>query len=161
MKKLLIFTVALAGVLCFASCEKKHSSRGGGSSGGLSRTIETSYWRATLSNGYLFYVGIEELTEEDKNNAPFEFNDKYTNTFTAEIQDSNDPYYNGMPEAQLSGVAYKENNQIIVQSIVSGGGIDIPKIYDYDGKNLSCVVDGDTVQFAEITEDEWYSGTEF
>ncbi len=160
MKKLLIFAVALIGVLCFVSCEKKHSSRGGGSSSGSSEPIKTSYWSATLSSGESFYIGIEGLTKEDKDDLPSELK-KCTNTLDGYIVSPEHPIYS----AQLNGVAYQAKNQIIVEGYVrqnGSGDIEVPDIYEYDGNSLNCTLNnGETVQFTEITKEEYDAAEKF
>ncbi len=135
MKKSSIFIVPLVSVLCFSSCEKNDLEKS------KSEPIKTSYWKATLSNGYLFYVGIEELTKEYKKYHPIKDMDKYTNAFIKEITDER-----GLQMSKSFGMAYKDKNQIITSR---------SDVYEYDGENLSCTYEGETVQFAEITKEEY------
>ncbi len=149
MKKLLIFAVALVGVLCFSACENNENGLGTSY-----EPIPTSYWLATLSDGSLFSIGIQELTKEDKDDLPSDLR-KCTNEIEAHIASSDHPIYSSQ---LLNGLSYWENNQIIIESYIRDNGeFEVPKIYNYDGNSLSCTLEenGETVQFTQITKEEY------
>ncbi len=138
MKKLSILMITFFSVLCLSSCQKDDSKNGN------SDAIETSYWKAVLNNGESFYVAIEEITAEDKEDAPIPFNDKYTNLLMAEI----DGY-------SSVGFAYRDNNHIQVVSLFEFGR-RFPETYDYNGTMLSCEYDGEYAAFIKISEEQFY-----
>lgn len=152
MKKILMFLITLFSVMYFSSCNKEEKQ---GDS--TLNQVGTSYWVADITdNNYnppvvlgKYYLGFEEITEEDRNEAPMEINDTYTSGVLVET-----------PNRQASGFASKTNDEInVLYLLYFGTGAELPTKYTLTENGIVCTYDGKVLEFTQITKDEFYNST--
>jgi|GEM_PF-6593590 len=152
MKKILVLLVSLSSVLYFSSCNKEEKQ-----GDATLNQVGTSYWVADITdNNYnppvvlgKYYLGFEEITEEDRNEAPVEINDTYTSGVLVET-----------PNRQATGFARKSNDEITVLYLLNfGTGSALPTTYTLTENGVVCYYDGRALEFTQITKDEFYDLT--
>lgn len=140
MKKSLLFAlVAAVAMVCAISCDKDNSN----DSPNDSDIIGTSYWAAGCSDG-TFYLGLMELTDEDKDNSLLDIT-KFTYSIMAEISTG----------ANTAGFANQKGNTIEASYILSVGA-EFPDTYTVSGNAITCSYDDESLTFHQITEQEFF-----
>lgn len=142
--------VALVCVFTISSCKKDDSS---------STSIATSYWHSMTADGRNIYLGIEEITEEDRNNSPVEIQAKFTNTVIVEIEakgpNEMSPYSKGF------GFAYQTGDTIIISYIIETSfAPSAPKLPTTLTVLDKSALLGEGFVFMPITKEDFYGSVE-
>ena len=142
MKKAIYPILFMLGLcMIMMSCNKNDDS---------SSSIETSYWSATMSDNGRFYLGIEEITDSDRNLSPFPIDERYTNYVSAIIYNANGTYL-----GTSGGFACLSNDNVLeteffAEIFINSYGM-LPTTFSYDGNTLTCTFDNENLTFHKIS----------
>lgn len=141
MKRLLFAAMVLCMGVMAGSCDKDMENSGNDSID--SYIIETSYWAAECSDG-MFYLGLEKLPDEAKDN-PLFGSANFTHSIMAETSTG----------ANAAGLASQKGNTIEASYIMSFAAT-FPYTYNISGNSITCIYYDETLSFHQITEQEFY-----